>query len=232
MRAATHTAVSIECPNAVRMATACRGRPQDTKPASDRAKAVSRKARRSRAAGTIASAAAVRTASAAESRVGRGPSRKAWIVAQTTRCSPANTRQVPRQPRDASSQVVSGQKIVDEKPESSSRVLTGRRASSPVRSATAETAAWVKASGVAAPITTQTSRYDQSPWARERPARASASKSEPATSGACAPRRSIRRPANGATAAATRSMTVTPPNTASSDKPRSALSEGARMAGT
>ena len=78
----------------------------------------------------------------------------------------AKRRHVPRQPRWPASQVVSGQEIVDEKPDKSSSVLTARRASPPARSAMAVTAPWVRASGVAAPITTQATRYDQTPGRR------------------------------------------------------------------
>lgn len=155
----------------------------------------------------------------------------AFSGAPSTRCSPAQTRQAPRQPISASSQALRGQPTVLAKPATSVMPVMAVRDRTPYSRTSVANAASYRPDPMATPSNSQAASRPNGPWAMASATSPAAKTPLVATSTERPPCRSMARPAKGPTTAATTSAAENAANTVRVDTPRSRAIALASMAG-
>ena len=149
----------------------------------------------------------------------------------STRCSSAQDRQAPRQPRCASSKVDSGQPTVLAKPAINVMPVMALRESLPYSRTSAANAASYRPLPMPTPMITHAAKSPIGPCAMARPARPKAKTRFVPISTGRPPHRSIDRPAYGPSNAETTSASENAANTVGVDTPRSLAIGVASIAG-
>ena len=162
---------------------------------------------------------------------GAGGTRNRFSGSPSTRCSPAQARQAPRQPTTSSSTAETGQPTVLAKPAIRVIPVIGPRAARPYSPASAANAASYSPIEMPTPITSQPSSMTHGPWAAARTTSPVASTRFDAVKTTRPPRASIARPTQGAISADSTRAAEKPPNTQLDASPNSRAIGTARTAG-